>query len=564
MSWLLPLLRRPFLPLFLTLFAVGLLEPALDGSIRALHAQSRKQSAQKGKGSAKNAPAKKKGGKKEVAAKPSKGTAKKGASAMTASAKKGASGKKMAKEETRRGKDRKKRTSAPRVVERKPKVETPARRVIPVSEQVLADTTFVEELADGIAHRWVKTNSNQVANVVTIDLKSGARLKSYKAHNRCDGLQNACDIGKLACEELKDTVLAVANASFWRAGTNTPIGATVTGGEVVELPGYKLWSSLMIFEDGSAAIDRISLRGELFWRSRRFQVAGVNRRGESNGIVVYNGFYGDSLPRGSRKSDSAIIAEAVANKVDHSSDNTESSTIDTAFTIRSYRDARLLEDKEHAILKIACIPVPPRRKRDTPKGPSIGDTMRLIVTKVDTGVVEMPERGYVISLGEVAESFAVVQVGDTVGLLYMITPEQPKRVREVLTGTPRIVRDGVADPEYEVEGSKARRFIDGKLARTAVGISRDGDTLILATISSGSQSEDRTGMSLEQLAAFMRSVGAYQAINFDGGGSASMAVNGVMISRQGNQPTTRRVSNALVVVKPVQTNRRPRRAGGTE
>jgi exopolysaccharide biosynthesis protein len=132
-------------------------------------------------------------------------------------------------------------------------------------------------------------------------------------------------------------------------------------------------------------------------------------------------------------------------------------------------------------------------------------------------------------------------------------------VREVLTGTPRLVRDGHADPEYEVEGSKARRFIDGKLARTAVGISRDGDTLILATVNSPNTGGGTTGMTLEQLAAFMRSMGAYQAMNFDGGGSASMALNGVMVSRQGDHPTTRRVSNALMAVRPVKSTKPQRR-----
>jgi exopolysaccharide biosynthesis protein len=75
----------------------------------------------------------------------------------------------------------------------------------------------------------------------------------------------------------------------------------------------------------------------------------------------------------------------------------------------------------------------------------------------------------------------------------------------------------------------------------------------MVTVSSGSESEDRTGMTLAQLAAFMRSIGAYQAMNFDGGGSASMAIRGEMISRQGNRPTTRHVSNALLAVRPLKT-----------
>lgn len=431
----------------------------------------------------------------------------------------------------------------------------PKKITIPLVDQIRADSTFAEDLADGISHRRMVTASRQMVDVVTIDLKKGARLSSYKALGRCDGLQRACDIGEVAAGELGDTVVAATNASFWRAGSNTPIGATITGGEVVEMPGYKKWSSLMIHDDGTASIDRIDLRGELFWKRRHFTIEGVNRRGDASGVVVYNRYYGDSIPRGSRKSDSAIVAEAVANKVGADiGDDTE--TLDTAALIRAWRTSKVMEDAEHPVLKIAVRPIRPKRKRDPIPAPSVGDTMALIVTAVDTGVVPRPADGYVISVGAAAEWFSVIEVGDTVRMLYTLTPGTARPVREALTGTPRLVRDGRDDPEYETEGSKARRFIDGRLARTAVGISQSGDTLFMVTVSSGSESEDRTGMTLAQLAAFMRSIGAWQAMNFDGGGSASMAIRGDMISRQGNRPTTRRVSNALLAVRPAKPARK--------
>ncbi|MBS1910829.1 MAG: phosphodiester glycosidase family protein [Bacteroidetes bacterium] len=437
----------------------------------------------------------------------------------------------------------------------------PHRVAMTMEDVVRADSTTIVELADGITHRRIRTQGNQVANVVTINLKAGARLCSYKALCRYDGLANAADIATLAQQRTNDTVLAATNASFWRAGSNSPIGPTITNGEVVEMPGYKQWSSLMIFKDGTAAINRISLSGDLFWKARHFQVSAVNRRGGAEGIVVYNHHYGDSVPMGSRKSDSAIVAEAFANRVmAESGDDSEGTGVDTAAVIRSYRESKVLEDREHSILKIACLPIKPRRKRDPLPVPAVGDTMRLVVTAVDTGAVAVPENGYVLSLGVQAEWFSVVQTGDTIGLLYTISPTPPKPVRDMLTGTPRLVRDGIANPEYETEGSKARRFVDGKLARTAVGISKDGDTLILATVNSGCSCTETNGMTLSQLAAFMKSQGAYQAMNFDGGGSASMAINGLMVSRQGSGPSTRRVSNALMAVRPFQTTKRSARA----
>lgn len=548
---------------------IGLLQPALlpTRATTAFAGKGKpapKKSAPKKSASKKSEPRKtvakasgtKRAGSKAAAA-TKKGSAKKTLARKGAESK--ASSKTLAKRSAGRGaKERSTRAerSARPARERTVARITPRPLPTPVNEQIIADTSYVEDLADGISHRWIRTRTKQVANVVTIDLTTGARLRSFKAMERYDGLRNARDIGIDAFQRLGDTVIAATNASFWRAGSNSPIGPTIAGGEVLEMPGYKAWSSLLIFTDGTAAIDRITLEGELFWRDRHFQIGAVNRRGNTQGIVVYNHHYGDSVPMGSRKSDSAIVSDAFANRVlSESGDDTEANGIDTATVIRSYRESKLLEDREHPMLKIACTPVRPKRKRDLPAGPLVGDTMRLVVTEIDTGAVAVPENGYVLSLGVQQEWFSVVKAGDTVRLVYTITPRQPKPIRDVLTGTPRLVRDGMADPEYETEGSKARRFVDGRLARTAIGITRGGDTLILATVNSGCTCTETTGMSLAQLAAFMQSLGSYQALNFDGGGSASMAINGAMISRQGSGPSSRRVSNALLAVRPLKPKR---------
>jgi len=430
------------------------------------------------------------------------------------------------------------------------------KRKLSAAEIIRPDSTVSRALAEGITHRWIRTMGGQVVDVVTLDLDAGARLRAWKAGGRCDGLACAWDIAASAAAEIGDTVIAATNASFWRAGSNTSIGATVIDGQVVEMPGYKSWSSLMIFDDGSAAINRISLEGCVVWRGRDMNVQSINRREDGRGVVVYNRYYGDSLPRGSRRSDSSIIAEAIANRVTAEMGDDTEGPVDTAGLIRAWRQERLREDREHGMLKLVCV-VPERRRRvraRTLARPvwNVGDTMRLVVQRVDSGVVQVPENGVVVSLGtDNALLRDSIRIGDTVRLVYEITPKPGRPVREVLTGTPRIVRGGEADPEYEVEGSKARRFISGQLARTAVGISRDGRTLMLATVSSGSRSMNRIGMTLAQLASFMRNLGAWDAINFDGGGSATMAIRGRTHSMQGTGPTTRRVSNALLVVRPV-------------
>jgi exopolysaccharide biosynthesis protein len=58
--------------------------------------------------------------------------------------------------------------------------------------------------------------------------------------------------------------------------------------------------------------------------------------------------------------------------------------------------------------------------------------------------------------------------------------------------------------------------------RTSAGISRDGETLFLAVVDG--RSTVSVGMTLYQLGQLMASVGTWQAINLDGGGSTTMYV----------------------------------------
>jgi len=83
-------------------------------------------------------------------------------------------------------------------------------------------------------------------------------------------------------------------------------------------------------------------------------------------------------------------------------------------------------------------------------------------------------------------------------------------------------------------------------ARTAVGVSQDGKTLYMVTI------DGSKGVYLDELAKIMAELGAYRAVNFDGGGSTTMAARmlGETQAKLVNQPkegTERRVPTGLAV-----------------
>jgi hypothetical protein len=101
----------------------------------------------------------------------------------------------------------------------------------------------------------------------------------------------------------------------------------------------------------------------------------------------------------------------------------------------------------------------------------------------------------------------------------------PAGAREVSTGMPTLVRDGVVVAQAELESSAYPDHMATAQPRTAMCLHEDGGTLILAVVD-GREAGVRVGMRGITLANFMKSLGCYRAINLDGGGSSTMFVEG--------------------------------------
>ncbi|MGE5750393.1 MAG: phosphodiester glycosidase family protein, partial [Gemmatimonas sp.] len=126
----------------------------------------------------------------------------------------------------------------------------------------------------------------------------------------------------------------------------------------------------------------------------------------------------------------------------------------------------------------------------------------------------------------------------------------PKRatLRTVIGGWPRIVRAGrsVAQDADVVEGTFPR-FSSARHPRTAVGFSKDSAMLYLVTVDGRRESD--SGMSLAELADAMIQLGAYDAMNFDGGGSTTMVIDGKVVNHPSDQSGERPVGSALLIVE---------------
>ena len=147
------------------------------------------------------------------------------------------------------------------------------------------------------------------------------------------------------------------------------------------------------------------------------------------------------------------------------------------------------------------------------------------------------------------------KVRDTIKLRYETNIMQQIRFMNAVSGTPRLVRDGVAKNESQLEGSTAKRFVQYTLARTAIGTNADRTKIYLVSIPPDRPENGTKGATLQQTSEIMALVGCYNALNLDGGGSAGMTVQNDHVFYEGVDPFTRRIGLGVGIVTGKQIGR---------
>ncbi|QKS72389.1 S-layer homology domain-containing protein [Paenalkalicoccus suaedae] len=130
----------------------------------------------------------------------------------------------------------------------------------------------------------------------------------------------------------------------------------------------------------------------------------------------------------------------------------------------------------------------------------------------------IPQNGFVLSAngGALAAQLENVKVGDQVSV-QMEVEDHWKQAEFVLGSGPFLVKDG----RRHITMSPSAPQAVGRLARSAVGISRDGSQVFFVTVDR-SNPQVANGMTITELADYLISLGADRAINLDGGGSTTM------------------------------------------
>lgn len=163
----------------------------------------------------------------------------------------------------------------------------------------------------------------------------------------------------------------------------------------------------------------------------------------------------------------------------------------------------------------------------------------------DGPAADIPENGFVVVTR--SEGAKLLQqnllVGNSVDLVINSTPDW-NSLKMSISGSSMLVKDGAIPETFSFTPSD----IMVKSPKTAVGSSKDGKTVFFVTVD-GRQTAS-IGLTLKDMAQFMKSIGAYNAINMDGGGSTTMVARplGSTEVKVMNKPSDGTVRNVAVGV----------------
>ncbi|MCQ6559656.1 phosphodiester glycosidase family protein [Paenibacillus mendelii] len=161
-----------------------------------------------------------------------------------------------------------------------------------------------------------------------------------------------------------------------------------------------------------------------------------------------------------------------------------------------------------------------------------------VVTRIAAGEnVVIPKDGFVLVFqGKEQGQAARFQIGSVVSYVLKMTNMDGKKVdwsqvHTAIGAGPRLVKDGKVTLNAAAEGFKDEKILKSAGARSGIALRKDG-SIVLATVS---------GATMQQWAQLMVSLGAYQAMNLDGGASSGLWFKGKTVTSPGRQ-----LSNALL------------------
>ena len=366
------------------------------------------------------------------------------------------------------------------------------------------DSSTSSIVAPGVAHRRIVVNSGPWhVNVLEVNLRQpGVVVRGVRAHDSFVGRETVSSMARRYSGPGK--VVGAVNADFFNiratgeSENNVVIeGQMWKGVEVTDSP-YDAFDTIHsqfgLDSQNHPLIERFKFEGRVIGsRNRTAKLDALNFWPDSGALVLYTAAFGDSTPPDSTG--------------------------------------------RHMLV----VPLRSNGRR--------GDTLLFQRAGIE-------RQGWSLSLAAGAalaaggkrrsELRGLLAGGTSLKVVANLTPVRG-RLRTVIGGWPRLIvhGQGVAARGDSLEGTFPR-FSSTRHPRTAVGFSADSSKLFLITVDGRRESD--SGMTLAELARLMLDLGVYEGMNFDGGGSTTMVVNGQIVNSPSDKTGERAVGSALLVI----------------
>jgi uncharacterized protein YigE (DUF2233 family) len=289
-------------------------------------------------------------------------------------------------------------------------------------------------------------------------------------------------------------IVAAINADFW-ANEGVPVGMAVRDGLLLRTPGGR---SVFALRSGDRPlIDFFDTK-----------LALLNARGARLEFTQMNSFISGNEP--------ILITSVRAEKI----------------TVPEGNHAIVLAPKIWEVLPQDSIEAAVSRLHGSGEAIGLSDTEFALI---------LPEE----SLKQLAGGFLL---GDTVKIEVQTLGRKSGKLNDLILaagGGPRLLEDGEVAVDRWDETSES--FNKTLHPRTAIGMSRDGGKVYFVVVD-GRRVGHSIGIGLYDLARRMKELGAYQAMNLDGGGSSTLVVRGSTMNRPSDSGGDRPVTNALLAV----------------
>jgi exopolysaccharide biosynthesis protein len=151
-----------------------------------------------------------------------------------------------------------------------------------------------------------------------------------------------------------------------------------------------------------------------------------------------------------------------------------------------------------------------------------------VVRQISSRSVAIPKDGFVIYFRGTPREAGVFRVGERCSYhVAFLGDAWWSTAQEVIGCGPLLVRNGKISLDPVAEGFRDPKVLRLATARSAVGLTRDHQLLLVTTRGT-----------VAHLASTMQALGAYQAMNLDGGASSGLWLQGRYITRPGRDLTS--------------------------